>query len=301
MIGKKTYYLLLLLLVTFFWGLTFPMIKYSLSYVSPDLFLLFRFAVSAIFLLPLVYFRGAKLLRGKVLRYGFIAGLLLFLGYYFQTVGLFYTTPAKSGIITGLYVVLLPIVSLSYLKTKVSGIDIASSVTAFAGIVIMSLGSLGTASIQLGDILTVVCAVAYAYQVAYVSKHSSEVDSVSFTFVQIIVVTLFSAILLPLSFFGALRITVTWFVVFTVVFTAVFAGIFAFYISNRALIYVEPTAAGVIFVGEPVFAAISSVIFTGEKIGLYILTGGTLMVLAMLATTLKRYYDERESKTHGER
>lgn len=291
MIRGKTYYLLLLLLVTFFWGVTFPIIQVSLQFIGPVSFLAIRFAVSAGIMLPFVLVRKRENMRNTV-KYSLIAGFLLFLGYYFQTVGLVYTTPAKSGIITGLYVVLLPLVSFTYLKKKVSRIDIIASMIAFSGLIIMSIGSGNSSRIQTGDLLTLVCAVAYTFQIAYVSKRSHEVDSVYFTFFQLLFVSVFSFAAIPT--FEPYKFTINAYVVFTIIFTALFAGILAYYVSNRALIYVEPSAAGVIFVGEPVFAVISSVVITGEILGSYIIAGGSLMIIAMFITTFYRFMSERK-------
>lgn len=289
----KTYYLLLLLLVTFFWGITFPLIKVSLQYIGPVDFLALRFFVSAAIMLPFVLVRKMENIR-LTAKYSFIAGLLLFLGYYFQTVGLVYTTPAKSGIITGIYVVLLPLISYTYLRKKAGRIDVLASVVAFAGLIIMSIGSVGNAGVQFGDVLTLICAVAYAYQIAYVSKHSGEVDSVNFTFFQLLFVSVFSLIAIPT--YEPYLFELNSYVIFTVVFTAFFAGILAYYVSNKALIYVEPSAAGIIFVGEPVFATLTSVVLNVEQIGIYIIAGGSLMVSAMFITTFYRYLSEKKKR-----
>lgn len=286
----KTYYLLLLLLVTFFWGVTFPLIKNSLNYIGPVDFLAVRFLISSAIMLPLILTRKQENLR-KTLKYSLVAGFLLFAGYYFQTVGLLYTTPAKSGIITGLYVVMLPLISVTYLKKRVNRIDLLASVIAFSGLIIMSIGSFGNTEVQLGDLLTLLCAIAYALQIAYVSKTSPEIDSVNFTFYQLLFVSIFSLAALPTV--TPFKFTINLYVIFTIVFTAFFAGILAYYVTNRALIYVEPSAAGIIFVAEPVFAAISSVFLAGEKLGIYVIMGGSLMVFAMFATTFYRYMEEK--------
>ncbi|MFG1519012.1 MAG: DMT family transporter [Thermoplasmataceae archaeon] len=285
MTNQKIFYMALLLLVTFFWGVTFPLIKITLGFVSPVSFLVIRFLVSALILLPFVI-RNKSLMRSRDIKLGISAGFLLFVGYFFQTVGLNYTTASQSGIITGLYVVLLPFISLVYLKLRPDRISIMASFIAFAGLIIMSAGNLGNSGIQLGDVLTVISAVAYAFQIAYVSKYSSSLDSLVFTFYQLLSVALFSSIFLP---FMSSPFTVNYFVIFTILFTAVFAGVLAIFISNRSLIYIEPTAAGVIFVGEPVFAAVTSVIITGQILGIYTVVGGTIMIFAMFITTFRNY------------
>lgn len=289
----KTYYLLLLLLVTFFWGVTFPIISTSLKFIGPVDFLALRFSVSALLMLPFILRKKPENF-GKTVRYGFVAGLLLYFGYYFQTVGLVYTTPAKSGIITGLYVVLLPLVSYTYLKKRAGRIDIIASMIAFAGLIIMSAGEVQNTSVQIGDMLTLVSAVAYTYQIAYVSKHSAEIDSTHFTFYQLLFVAVLSAATIPT--FDPYRFQINAYVIFTIVFTALFAGVLAIYVSNRALIFVEPTAAGIIFVGEPVFAAVFSVILTGEYLSYFTILGGALMVFAMFAITYQKYASERKAR-----
>lgn len=286
----KTFYLLLLLLVTFFWGITFPIIWNALQYIGPVDFLALRFAVAAAIMVPFTIRRKVGNLK-LTIRYSFWAGLLLFLGYYFQTVGLVYTTPAKSGIITGLYVVMLPLVSFTYLKMKVARMEILASAVAFAGLIVMSTGALGNTSVQIGDFMTLICAVAYTYQIAYVSRHSAEIDTVNFTFYQLLFVAIFSAISIPT--FEPYVFTLNAFSVFAVVFTAIFASVFAIYVTNRALIFVEPTAAGVIYVGEPIFAALSSVILTGEVLSIYTIIGGAMMVFAMFMITLQKHLKEK--------
>ncbi len=285
-------YLGLLLLVTFFWGLTFPLIKNTLTFISPVLFLSLRFLLSALFLLPFLKRRNAFSLNN--VKYGFIAGAFLFVGYYFQTVGLEFTTAAKSGIITGTYVVLIPVISYFYLKKRITRTDTIASAFAFAGLMIMSAGSLENSTVQFGDVLTLICAIGYAFQIAYVSKHSKNLDSAVFTFYQILAVGILSTIAIPT--YPQAHEILNYYVIFTIFFTAAFAGVFGYYISTRALIFVEPTTAGIVFVGEPIFAALTSVIINHEVLGLLAILGGGIMVLAMFLTTFGKYVDHKRSQ-----
>lgn len=284
-------YMGLLLLVTFFWGVTFPVIKVALEYIGPGPFLALRFLAASI-MLAFFLRKGTGFLSPANIKHGLIAGFLLFLGYYFQTVGLQYTSAAASGTITGAYVVLLPIMSYLYLRTKVSRIDLFSSFIAFGGLVLMSLGSLSNLGTEVGDILTLLCAFALAIQIAYVSKHSRNINSSTFTFYQIAAVAIFSAISIPFTpgGFGQLNS----YVVFAIIFTAIFGSVFGYYISTVALIYVEPTAAGIIFVGEPIFAALAAVIIAHERPGIFVIIGATVMIMAMFLTTLDKYFRGRK-------
>lgn len=287
---RKIFYMGLLLLVTFFWGVTFPVVQLALKYIGPGPFLTLRFLAATI-MMGFLLKRGVVLFTRDNVKHGLIAGFLLFLGYYFQTVGLEYTTAAASGIITGAYVVLLPIISFVYLKTRVSRVDLAASLFAFAGLALMSVGALNNLGTQMGDMLTLLCALAYALQIAYVSKYSRDLDPSAFTFYQIAAVTLFSAVSIPFTP-GGLGI-INNYVIFALIFTAIFGSVFGYYVSTVALIYVEPTAAGIIFVGEPIFAALAAVVFAGEVLGTYIIIGGTVMILAMFLTSFDKYRQSR--------
>ena len=294
--NQKMLYMGLILLVTFFWGVTFPLIKIALEYISPVVFLALRFSVSAIMLVPFIL-KSRRLLERRIARIGITAGIFLFLGYYFQTVGLEYTTAANSGIITGIYVVLLPFISFAYLKIRASKLDVVASALAFAGLFIMSASSLAlkNSTVDLGDILTVICGVAYAVQIAYVSKYSGGLDSTVFTFYQILTVAVLSAVFIPT--YSTALLTLNTMVVFVIVFTALFGGVLAYFITTKALIYVEPTSAGIIFVGEPIFAAISAVIIGGEVLVPLTIVGGSVMVFAMLLTSVDKYLSHRRALT----
>lgn len=290
---RRTIYMGMLLLVTFFWGLTFPIVKFALSFSAPDTFLAIRFlvasAVMAVFLR-----KGRNAFSLKNVKHGAIAGFLLFIGYYFQTVGLDYTSAAASGVITGIYVVILPVLSYFYLKNRISRVDILATFFAFGGLIIMSLSSGTTGSSLIGNVLTVIAGVGYAVQIIYVSKHSRNIDSSAFTFYQLAFLTVFSAIVIPISPGGLGGINL--YVIFAAVFTALVGSVFGYYISTVALIYVEPTVAGIIFVCEPIFAAIASVIIGHESLGKLVIIGASVMVIAMFMTTVNNYLKEKRSR-----
>lgn len=291
--SKSLFYILLLLLATISWGLTFPLINLSLQLISPVIFLFIRFLISSIILLPLVGIKKLRTRGGEV--EGIIAGFLLFIGYYFQTVGLKFTTPADSGIITGLYVVIVPLLSYVYLKSKVSRIDWAAVLIAMIGLIILSDGVSGSSSVEYGNILTVICAIGYALQIAYVSKHSSRIDSMKFTFYQMFTVAVFSLITIPT--FTIYYDLLSPLVIFTLIFTAIFAGIMGYFLINRALIYVKPEKAGVVLVTEPIFAAIFSYILVDDKIGIYTIIGGAIMISAMFISVIDAYLRSKNNLT----
>ena len=291
---KRLFYMGMLLLVTFFWGVTFPVVKFALQFSSPDTFLALRFLIASA-VMGLFLRRGRKNLNRNTVLHGIMAGFLLFLGYYFQTVGLDYTSAAASGVITGVYVIILPVLSYVYLSSRISRVDILASLIAFSGLILMSISSGTHGTTLLGNLLTLICGIAYAFQIIYVSKHSSKLDSSAFTFYQLAFVTVFSALTIPISPGGIGTVNTD--VVLAALFSALVGSVFGYYVSTVALIYVDASAAGIIFVGEPIFAALSSVVLVHEVLSRVVIAGAILMVIAMFLTTVDKYL--REHKRRG--
>jgi drug/metabolite transporter (DMT)-like permease len=282
---------MLLISVVVIWGATFPIMKLTLYYISPVMLLSFRFILSAALMIPIV-FKNKMLIERKNVILGIVGGILLFIAYYTQTVGLEYTTSSQSGLITGMYVVLLPLISLLYLKIKLNKVDVIAVSIGFIGLIIMSSLKFSSAD-TFGDILTFICAIFYALQTAYVFKYTKYLDSMVFTFYQLLMVGLLSSIFLPFSWepSGLLHPIV----IFTIIFTALFASFFAILINTRVLQYIEPTAAGVIYVGEPVFAVIASILILKEIPTMDIILGGIIIVIAMMMETLHKYVESKNS------
>ena len=164
------------------------------------------------------------------------------------------------------------------------------------GLIILSDGVSGSSSVEYGNILTVICAIGYALQIAYVSKHSSHIDSMKFTFYQMLTVSVFSLITIPT--FTIYYDLVSPLVIFTLIFTAIFAGIMSYFLINRALIYVKPEKAGVVLVTEPIFAAIFSYILVDDQIGIYTIIGGAIMISAMFISVIDAYLRSKNNLTH---
>ncbi|PYB67510.1 EamA/RhaT family transporter [Thermoplasma sp. Kam2015] len=274
---KEIIYLALLIFVTFIWGVTFPMIKDVFVYLSPVSFLAIRFVIASLIFLPFVY-RKLKESNRDTIRYGVIAGIFLFIAYYLQTVGLMYTEPALSGTITGIYVVFVPLISYIYLRKRVMRIEIYSSVFAFIGLVLMSYSGLHNLAIEAGDILTFIAAIFYAMQLVYVSKYASDVDPLTFSFLQIVVVAVLSLAFMRTDMYP---LVFSYYALFVVVFTAIFATFLATYIYVSALSRMNVTKVGVILIGEPIFADITSIFLFNEPVGPVEVLGICIMIASI--------------------
>ncbi|MCL4314131.1 MAG: DMT family transporter [Candidatus Thermoplasmatota archaeon] len=272
--------------MTFFWGVTFPLIKQSMEYTTPVIFLAVRFGISAAVVLPLAI-KGKEIAMTRSVVPGIVSGTLLFLGYFFQTLGLVYTSAIDSGIITGLYVVLIPVLSALVFRATVMKRDYVLSLLSLSGLIIMSIFALGDLSLQIGNVLTVVCAFAYALQIIFVSRKSSGTELWSFTFYTLLTVSVLSLVSVPL--YPHEFLVVNSYLLFSILFTATLAGSFAIYVQNMALRFVDAGLAGIIFVGEPIFSTAAAVFIGNESLTLFTAIGGSVMVLSMVISTYMRY------------
>ncbi len=273
--------------VALVWGSTFVVVKQAITRISALYFLSLRFTLASLCLLILFLpaFRrlpAVKLVAG--LRAGFITGLFLWTGYVFQTFGLHYTSAGNSGFLTGLYIVLVPIIGAVFYRQRPSAREVVGLVLAFAGMVIMTLPASGTAfSINFGDILTIAAAVAFAFHLlilGYFSKRES-VEAVALG--QIACAALLSTLSLTVE-----RPVAAWSgaVITAIVLTAVFATALAFAVQTWGQKHTTATRTALIFALEPVFALITASVF-GEPLRWLSVFGGSLILTGILAVEMK--------------
>ena len=276
---------LLLLAVVFVWGATFVLIKDALPDASPLLFNLLRMTL-AVFALAIVNHRQLRKINRQALFSGLIVGLFLAAGYQFQTAGLALTTPAKSAFITGLVVVFVPLFTMipALRSTNTSpprwttGIG---ALLAFSGLLLLTTPS-GTsfqnlfASIGLGDLLTLACAIAFAGHLLALAHTSHRVPTGQLATLQIGVATLIMAITLPLG--GRPHLSVTPRLLIALAVTSLLATAAAFTIQSWAQQHLPPTHTAILLTLEPVFACLTSFFVLHEHLGRRSLVGAALIL-----------------------
>ncbi len=276
-----------LALVALVWGATFVVVKQAITQISTVYFLTLRFALAsvcmAILFLPAFRRMGARQFAAG-LRSGAGAGCLLWLGYMLQTFGLKYTSAGNSGFLTGLYIVLVPLLSAAFYRRWPSSREAIGLLLAAGGMVLMTLPAAGSAFlINRGDLLTLGCAVAYAFHLLILGNASKRHPFEAVALGQIACAALLSAI--SLSFEPA---AAKWSpgVVTSIIVTAVFATALAFALQTWGQKYTTATRTAVIFALEPVFALAVAVVF-GEPLRLFEVGGGALILAGILAVELK--------------
>jgi len=269
-----------LMLLTVLWGTTFVVVKDALSDGDPFSFLALRFGVGAVVLSVL---SGRKMLSPIHLRRGGVLGLFLFVGFAFQTVGLKYTTPSRSAFITGLYVLLVPGVMLVLFRRVPRMSSLVGVVLSAMGLYYLTGAEVSSAGLSRGDLLTLGCAVAYAFHIAFTDRYAPKAEAGALVAVQLWVVALLSAACLP---FVETRVEWTPAFLGAVAFCGVFASALALSVQTWAQARTSAVRAAIIYSLEPLFAGAFSVVLGYETLGVREWVGGGLIVLGVLVAEL---------------
>ena len=277
MTGSRNKYVVisLVLTVTAIWGGSFVVMKDTLARINVNSFLGWRFLIATIVMIA-IRPKALTHIRGRFLLKGVLVGSLLGSGYIFQTFGLTQTSVAKTGFITGLYAIFTPLLAAGLFKKHVSTLQWAATALAFAGLAMLSFKGL---SLGVGESLVLVAALLFAGHIIALGEWSSGMDTYALTIVQMGTVS-------AISFLATLTTKTqmphdagVW---KAILFTALFASAFAFLVQTWTQSFMAPTAIGILFTMEYIFAAIFGVIFGHEHLGLRTLIGGALVIAAML-------------------
>lgn len=282
----------LLVGVTLVWGCTFPLVKAALREVSPLLFNTLRMALASGLLIALNW-RSLRGLDRRALGLCLVAGVFLALGYELQTSGLAHTTSSKSAFLTGLVVVLVPLLSaVPAFRPKGAPAPhpaaYPGALIAFAGIVLLTgdphAGSSLLSGMHLGEWLTLGCAVAFAFHLLTLARGAAFVPARALGTLQIAFATVVMLFCLPLE--SGRRLHWTPLVLVALAVTAVLATAAAFTIQSWAQQHLPPSHTALILTLEPVFAWIFSLMFLGERLGPRALTGAGLILSGIVLAEL---------------
>ncbi len=274
---------LLLILVTLIWGSTFLVVQNSLKEVEPYTFLAFRFGLGALTLAGLFWKHLRRLTRAE-LGAGSLIGLFLFGGYAFQTIGLQYTTTSKVGFITGLNVVIVPVLSILILRQWPSLGATLGVILAATGMFLLSIGDSFNLEFGTGEALVLGCALCFALQIVLISRYAPRQDPFNLAIVQIAVTALLSFLfIVPAGEPLVLPPGSAW---PAIIIMGVVATAFTFATMNRVQQFTTSTRAALIYSLEPVFAGIFGYL-AGETLSLPAWVGCGLIFFGMITSELK--------------
>lgn len=268
-------------------------VKGALRDVSPLLFNLLRMIIATT-VLAAIYHRDLRRLKRSYLVGGAIVGLCLAAGYSFQTAGLARTTPAKSAFITGLIVVIVPLLcAIPLLRPatmrRPSLPAYGGALMAFAGILLLTTPSHTPwmsllVSINTGDLLTLLCALGFALHVVALAHISPRLPLGALAVLQLAFCTLIMAALLPA--FEHPRLDLSPRLVVALLITGVLATAVAFTVQSWAQQRLSATQTALILALEPVFAFLTSYLFYGERLSIRASLGASLILCGIGITEL---------------
>ncbi len=280
--------LLALIGVTAIWGVTFVQVQNAIELYPLFAFLAVRFAISAVVLAPFAWGSLRTLPRSGYAA-GIGVGALLAAAYGFQTAGLELTTVASTGFITGLYVVLTPLLALALFGTPVPRALWAGVVLAVVGLLLLSGVPGGSA---LGNALVLANAVFQAFQITSMERFAPRYDPRALTFLQMATSFLgFTVIAIALGDLEVPRGATVWGALLV---TGIFAGALGYLIATWVQARTTAARAALVFTLEAPFAALAGVLLADEILGWAGWLGCAVMMSAILvaepaaAATLRR-------------
>ncbi len=270
---------LALIAVAAMWGATFVLMKDSISRQPINDFLFTRFSLATLILI-LLRPKALTLINRDLALRGVGAGSFLGLGFIFQTYGLSNTTAAITGFVTGLYVVLTPLIAALILHRKVTGKAWIAVAIATIGLTCLSFQGF---SINFGAFLVLICVIFFSAHIIALGEWSAGRDTYAMTITQLATCAAITGVASIPGGYVSPPDKGVWGVV---IFCAVFATAFAFIIQTWAQSVMSPTTVAVLITNESVFAALFAVWLGGEILTPKIIIGGILVLISMYLIVL---------------
>ncbi len=269
------------------WGFAFVAQRSGMDYVGPFTFNAVRFTLGGISLIPLLLINKKRKFNNKpllplssnkiLLKGGIIAGVILFFGASFQQGGMVYTTAGKAGFITGLYIILVPILGIMF-KQKTSAAIWLGAVIALVGLYLLSVNE--NLTIGLGDLLVLASAFFWGLHVLVIGRFSPQTDPIQLAFFQFMLCAFFSLIA------SIILETTTLQNIIDASVPILYAGVVSVGIAYTLQVVAQqeahPSHAAIIMSLEAVFAVIGGWIILDESIPLRGLIGCGLMLTGMI-------------------
>ena len=276
---------LALLAVAAAWGLTFPLGKIVLGTLPPFTYLAARFSVAAVVLVASLP-RRHNPPSGRAWTAAVGVGIVLFLGYALQTVGLRFTTASKAGFITGLSVAMIPVISAVWLRKAPRPTVLVGIGAATVGLALLTLNE--SLAVGRGDLLVLGCAVCFATHIVLVGRLAPRLDHVTMATAQVVPVAVLSLLAAfverPLPAVAAAGAPI-WFMI---AFMAVTATVAAFLVQMWAQRFTTASHTGLMFTFEPVAAAVAAYLVLGEVMTGRQAWGAGLILAGIVMAELKQ-------------
>lgn len=270
-----------LVFVTIIWGCGFPISDMALESLLPFQIMAVRFFLATVFMgLPAA--KQIKDLKREEIKSGFFMGCALFLGFGLQVVGLQYTTASKNAFLTATNVVIVPFIAFVISKKRIQITEGIGAALAIFGVGLLSLKSDFT--VGLGDGLTLLCAVGFAFQIFFTSQFVGKYRAAALNLVQM--ATAFLLSLVSMFIFGQTHFQATSKSWLSVLYLGLISTSLSYMIQTTCQKYVEETKAAIILSMESVFGTLFSIWLLGEKVTIRMVAGCIIILAAVLIANM---------------
>jgi drug/metabolite transporter (DMT)-like permease len=262
------------------WGLTFTMVQDAVERLPVLDFLGYRFTAAAL-LVAVVFRKSLSRLSREGWRAGALMGVFLTASYVLQTFGLQHTSASNTGFITGLFVVITPVLAAVFLRQRIGAIGWTAAIVSAFGLYLLS----GTHGFNLrGDGLVLLCAVAVAAHILVTSRYARDHDTGALLAVQLGVCGIACLVAgATVSGLQAPRGTDVWLALFV---TAVFASALGFFVQTYAQRHAPPARTALILASEPAFGGLFGYLLAGDRLSTTAWLGAALIMAAIVAVEL---------------
>ncbi|WP_113673082.1 DMT family transporter [Vallitalea guaymasensis] len=283
--SKKYLYEGLLFIVAIIWGSGFIASKIALNMgATPILILTLRFLTAAI-MLSIIFFKHLKTISKSDIIGGFIVGLFLFLGFIFQTFGILYTTPSKNAFLTGVNVIIVPFLCWILYCKKPPLKSFLSAIICFIGIGLLTLDT--AIGVNLGDLLTLICAVFFALHIVFNGHYSNKINPIKLSIIQMYVAFILSLISFVFMDINTVKLDITLNAILAILYLGIFCTSIAFFIQTYAQKKVPANKAAIFLSTESVFGTVFSVILLKESLNIKLILGCIVIFIAILISEVE--------------
>jgi drug/metabolite transporter (DMT)-like permease len=268
---------IIMVIVTFFWGLSYVFMKMGLDSLQVFNIIFLRF-ILAFIIAGILFYKQLLKVKMKTLISSFKLATLLFGVFASVTYGVSMTSASKAGFLVSLTVIFVPLFNTIFVKRLPSWPICAGLVLTMTGIGLLTLKH--SFSINPGDLLCIVCAVFYASHIILTGKLTKDDDSLALGIFQLGFVGLLALIFSLIFEKPSLPSTINAWV--AILGLGIFCSAIGFVCQTLAQKYTTPLHIGLIFALEPIFAALSAVIFLREIFTVRDLIGCSITILGIL-------------------
>ena len=270
-----------LFLITMIWGGGFVASDVALLSFTPFQIMTIRFLIGTI-LMGLFHVKDLKSMKKEEVLSGMFMGIALFLAYALQTIGLQYTTPSKNAFLTALNVGIVPILAFLFLRKKMNKTGIVGAILSVVGVGFLSLNA--DFSLGFGDVLTLLCAIAFAVQILLTSIFVKKCRTSVLNFIQM--GTAFFLSFASMCGNGEFYIRGTTKGWIAVLYLGIVSTTICYFVQTACQQYVEETKVAIILSMESVFGTLLSVMILQEEITSRMMIGCFIILSAVIISNI---------------